>query len=128
MFYESKNLYLEEEKSQIPWIKIFTKKPYKELSECPSFLRKELFEMTLFCEKTLLSFYKPDKINIASFANYVPRVHIHVMARFKNDAFFPECMWGKQQRELVDLNLASFGDFVSFFKAELEKNELRVQY
>ena len=39
MFYESKNLYLEEEKSQIPWIKIFTKKPYKELSECPSFLQ-----------------------------------------------------------------------------------------
>jgi diadenosine tetraphosphate (Ap4A) HIT family hydrolase len=45
------------------------------------------------------SYYQPDKINIAMFGNYVPHLHIHVMARFKNDAFFPESMWGKKQRE-----------------------------
>ena len=47
----------------------------------------------------MLSFYKPTKINIASFGNYVPHVHFHIMARFENDSFFPEPMWGKKQRE-----------------------------
>lgn len=122
VFFENEFLFIEREKAQIPWLKIFTKEPFKELSDCPSVLQSELFEMILLCEKALREFYKPEKINIASFANYVPRVHFHIMARFKEDAFFPECMWGKQQRELVKLNLPSFDEFVEFFK-----NGLRVE-
>ncbi|KQI25084.1 histidine triad (HIT) protein, partial [Campylobacter coli CVM 41963] len=71
-------------------------------------------------EKAMIEFYKPEKINIASFANYVPRVHFHIMARFKEDAFFPECMWGKQQRELKDLNLPGFDEFVIFLKNKMD--------
>ncbi|TQR30608.1 HIT family protein [Campylobacter sp. MIT 99-7217] len=123
MFYENTNFYFEQEKSQIPWIKIFTKEKYKELSDCPLDIQKELFSWVLFCEKSLLEFYQPDKINIASFANYVPRVHFHVMARFKEDAFFPECMWGKQQREVVDLKLPKFEDFIDFFIKNLENKQ-----
>ena len=120
MFYENDYIYIEREDSQVPWLKIFTKEAYKELSDCPHALQKELFEKILLCEKALIEFYKPDKINIASFANYVPRVHFHVMARFKHDAFFPECMWGKQQREVKNLNLPEFEDFVSFLKIKLD--------
>ena len=34
------------------------------------------------------------------------------MYRFKEDAFFPEPMWGKRQREDKDLR----GDFLAFIK------------
>ncbi|MBF7046611.1 HIT family protein [Campylobacter volucris] len=111
MIYENDFLYIEKENSQIPWIKIFTKESYKELSDCPIFIQKMLFDFILISEKSLKEYYNPEKINIASFANYVPRVHFHVMARFKEDAFFPECMWGKQQRKMKDLNLPSFEGF-----------------
>ncbi|KAA6224929.1 MULTISPECIES: HIT family protein [unclassified Campylobacter] len=121
MIYENNFFYIEKEESQIPWLKIFTKKEYKELSHCPKKVQKKLFKLVLKAEKAMLEFYKPDKINIASFANYVPRVHFHVMARFKDDAFFPECMWGKQQREIKSLNLADFNDFVSFLHKRLKK-------
>ena len=47
---------------------------------------------------------------MASFANMLPRVHIHVMARYKEDSYFPEPMWGEKQRE-ADLTLPSSEDF-----------------
>ncbi|ECK5259932.1 HIT family protein [Campylobacter coli] len=120
MIYENDLIYIEKEEAQVPWIKIFTKQVYKEFSDCPYELQKEIFDKSLRCEKAMIEFYKPEKINIASFANYVPRVHFHIMARFKEDAFFPECMWGKQQRELKDLNLPSFDEFVIFLKNKMD--------
>ncbi|AXP08158.1 HIT family protein [Campylobacter hepaticus] len=119
MIYENDLIYIDKEESQIPWVKIFTKENYKEISDCPLDLQKELFSKVLLCEKAMIEFYKPEKINIASFANYVPRVHFHVMARFKTDAFFPECMWGKQQRLMKDLKLPSFDQFVKFLNAKI---------
>ncbi|EAI4441325.1 TPA: HIT family protein [Campylobacter lari] len=113
MIYENDFLFIEKEDSQIPWVKIFTKENYKELSDCPTFLQNMLFQYVLACELSLREYYNPEKINIASFANYVPRVHFHVMARFKEDGFFPESMWGKQQREIKDLNLPDFEGFTS---------------
>ncbi|NDJ27246.1 HIT family protein [Campylobacter sp. MIT 19-121] len=121
MIFENENFYIEQELSQIPWLKIFTKEPFKELSDCPLVIQNELFALILECERALRDFYKPEKINIASFANYVPRVHFHIMARFKEDEFFPECMWGKPQRQKVTLNLPKFSDFAEFLKGRLKQ-------
>lgn len=120
MIYENKLIYLKQEISEIPWVKIFTKKEYKELSDCDEATRNAIFKASLCVEKTMLKFYNPDKINMASFANYVPKVHIHVMARFKNDSYFPECMWGKKQRE-GKLNLPNFDDFCTVLKSNLKE-------
>jgi len=99
IIYENTNFYIEKENSEIPWLKIFTKHPYKELSDMPKSLRLELFELYYIVEEEMLRYYKPDKINMASFANMLPRVHIHVMARYKNDSYFPNPMWGEKLRE-----------------------------
>jgi len=108
--YENKHLFIEVEKSEIPWLKIFTKEPYRELSQVPLHVKIELFEKLDIIEKEMLDYYNPTKINIASFGNYLPHVHFHVMARFEEDAYFPEPMWGKQQREsaLVLKNFETF--------------------
>jgi diadenosine tetraphosphate (Ap4A) HIT family hydrolase len=37
---------------------------------------------------------KPDKLNVAALGNVVPQLHIHVIARFKNDAAWPRPVWG----------------------------------
>lgn len=120
MIYEDNLIFIEPEIAEIPWIKIFTKTEFKELSDCDEATQKRLFEAILECEKTMRSFYKPDKINIASFANYVPRVHFHIQARFKNDSFFPESMWGKKQRN-ANLNLPNFSEFCEILNANLKK-------
>lgn len=118
MIFENEVLFIEWENSEIPWLKIFTKKQAKELSELSADEQKALFSTALACEKALLEFYKPDKINWASFANYVPKVHLHIQARFKNDSFFPESMWGKRQREGKAKELKK-SEFESFLKEKL---------
>ena len=99
IIYEDFSLYVEKEDSEIPWLKIFTKEPYKELSDVPIGLRKKLWKTYDIIEYEMIQYYKPTKINMASFANILPRVHIHVMARFLEDSYFPQPMWGEKQRE-----------------------------
>ena len=106
---------IEIEQSEIPWLKIFTNESIKEFSECNNETKQEIWKYLDLIEKEMLNHFKPDKINIASFGNYVPHVHFHIMARFKEDSFFPEPMWGKKQRE-AKLDLPSFENFYENIK------------
>ena len=106
---------IEIEPSEIPWLKIFTIENKKEFSQCNYETKQEIFKYLDIIEKEMLDYFKPKKINIASFGNYVPHVHFHVMARFEEDSYFPEPMWGKKQRE-ANLNLPSFEDFYEILK------------
>jgi len=99
IIYEDSDIYIEIEPSEIPWLKIFTHTPYKELGDLPKELRLKLWSTFDIIEKEMKLYYNPTKINMASFANMLPRVHIHVMARFKEDSYFPNPMWGEKQRE-----------------------------
>jgi len=99
IIYEDNLFYIEKEESEIPWLKIFTKETYRELGDMPKELRVTLWEIYDILEYEMKHFYTPKKINMASFANMLPRVHIHVMARFENDSYFPNPMWGEKMRE-----------------------------
>ena len=110
IIYEDFSLYVEKEESEIPWLKIFTKEPYKELSDVPVRLRQKLWETYDLIEYEMIHYYNPKKINMASFANILPRVHIHVMARFEDDSYFPHSMWGEKQR-VSRLHLPSQEEF-----------------
>ncbi|MCW9023294.1 MAG: HIT domain-containing protein [Gammaproteobacteria bacterium] len=39
--------------------------------------------------------FNPDKMNIAAIGNIVPQLHVHHVARFKNDVAWPAPIWGK---------------------------------
>jgi diadenosine tetraphosphate (Ap4A) HIT family hydrolase len=110
IIYEDSELYIEKEPSEIPWLKIFTKEPYKELGDVPKALRSRLWEVYDIIEYEMKNYYNPTKINMASFANMLPRVHIHVMARFKDDSHFPNPIWGEKLRE-SDLQLPREEEF-----------------
>ncbi len=110
-FYENKHIRIEVEESEIPWLKIFAQDPCKEMTDCSNKTKQQIWQLLDVIETEMLSYYQPEKINIASFANYVPQVHWHIMARFKEDSFFPEPMWGVKQRE-SQLELPSLDSFI----------------
>jgi diadenosine tetraphosphate (Ap4A) HIT family hydrolase len=110
-FYQNKLIRIEVEESEIPWLKIFTQQSYKEMSEVDPQTKQQIWMLLDLIEVEMLDYFKPDKINIASFANYLPQVHWHIMARYKQDSFFPEPMWGKRQRD-SDLQIPAMGIFI----------------
>lgn len=65
----------------------------------------ELFDLSTEYQHQLLSevatvatkmkqHFNADKMNIASFGNITSQLHIHVIARFNNDACFPDTTFG----------------------------------
>ena len=117
--YENEHIKIEIEPSEIPWLKIFTQHPYKEMSEVPGELKFEIYYLLDMIEKEMLNYYRPKKINIASFGNYMPHVHWHIMARFEEDSYYPEPMWGTKQRE-ANLDLPSFETFCENLKKSVD--------
>ena len=110
IIYNNDLIRVEIEDSQIPWLKIFTQQKIKEFSRCNLATKQIIWQTLDLIEKEMLEYFNCDKVNIASFGNYVPHVHFHIMARFKADNFFPEPMWGKQQRK-NKLDLPNFDIF-----------------
>jgi len=121
IIYENQYFYIEKEKSEIPWLKIFTKEPYRELTDMPADLLLKLWKLYAIVEKEMRSYYKPTKINMASFANILPQVHIHVMARFENDSYYPNPMWGEKLRKSC-LDLPNEDTFFKILHQQLKKN------
>ncbi|NPA50804.1 MAG: HIT family protein [Epsilonproteobacteria bacterium] len=117
MIWQNENFFIEKEESPLPWVKLFTKEFYINLSDLPFDLKMEMFGIIEIIEKEMINFYNPKKINIASFGNKVPHLHWHIIARFENDPWFPNIPWEEKLRE-DNLNLPSFDEFI----ANLVKN------
>lgn len=48
--------------------------------------------------KILQQKFTPHKINIGALGNVVRQLHIHIIARFENDAAFPKPVWGEASK------------------------------
>ena len=77
-----------------PWLILVPKKP--EIIEIIDLSKEEqtlLMEEISLMSAVLKIQFSPDKLNIAALGNIVPQLHIHIIARFKNDISFPNPVW-----------------------------------
>jgi len=121
MLYSNPLITIDVHESEIPWLKIFTNIPHKEFSQCSAEEKVMIIDMLDLIEVEMLEYFKPEKINIASFGNVLPRVHWHIMARFSEDSYFPEPMWGTKQRE-GSVKVAPMEPFLKELKEKLIVN------
>jgi len=49
--------------------------------------------------RALKAITKCDKLNVAALGNVVAQLHVHIIARFKTDAAWPNPVWGKAPRK-----------------------------
>jgi diadenosine tetraphosphate (Ap4A) HIT family hydrolase len=61
--------------------------------------RLALMEIIFQVEGLVREVLQPHKINLASFGNFVPHLHWHIIPRWRDDAYFPESIWGKKLRD-----------------------------
>lgn len=57
--------------------------------------RIQLIKESCHLAEVMVDLFTPDKMNIAALGNVVPQLHLHHIARFKNDAAWPGPVWGK---------------------------------
>ncbi|RPH72074.1 HIT domain-containing protein [bacterium] len=82
--------------SNYPWfILVPARENKKELFDLDDEDQVQLIkEITLF-SKFIANVFKADKMNIAALGNAVSQLHVHIIARFKDDPAWPAPVWGK---------------------------------
>jgi diadenosine tetraphosphate (Ap4A) HIT family hydrolase len=71
----------------------------KEMSDLSAAQRGRFMDVVFAVESVQKTVLCPDKINLASLGNVVPHLHWHVIPRYVDDAFFPQPIWGQEQRD-----------------------------
>lgn len=91
--------------ARYPWVIIVPKVPdIRELHE----LSEPMFDKTMALARhvggVMTTAFVADKINTAAIGNMVPQLHIHVVARRRNDAAWPAPIWGVGEMQPLDQN------------------------
>ena len=81
--------------SSTPWLILVPRIPdIKELYQLEQDDQRELLSEMNIVSKIFETEFSPDKINIASFGNMVPQLHIHIICRYKSDPAWPGSIFG----------------------------------
>ena len=81
--------------SRYPWLILVPEKP--DLVELVDLGNTDLSRLTGEIRRASLALrelFTPDKLNVAALGNMVPQLHVHVIARFRNDSAWPRPGWG----------------------------------
>jgi len=80
---------------RFPWLLLIPRRVDKEeVLDLADQDQLELWEEVRRVARVLRSLYAPTKLNIAALGNQVRQLHVHVIARFEDDAAWPSPVWG----------------------------------
>ena len=78
-----------------PWLLLVPRRPeINEIIDLDEVEQAQLTTEVSRAARALKEITKCDKLNIAALGNVVPQLHVHVIARRKNDAAWPRPVWG----------------------------------
>ncbi len=78
-----------------PWLILVPQRPgLTGLHQLPAAARTQLMEEIAAVSRLLEQRHRPDRINVGALGNLVPQLHVHVIARFRDDPAWPGPVWG----------------------------------
>lgn len=84
--------------AQIPWLILVPKRTgCRDLGDVVEQDYPLVMDEVRGVELALKALTRADKMNVAAIGNMVPQLHIHVIARFKDDEVWPKPVWGNAQ-------------------------------
>jgi len=85
--------------ARFPWIVLVPKRAgLVEIIDLGSADLVRLIEEIATASGVLEAATAPHKLNVAALGNVVRQLHVHIIARFENDAAWPSPVWGKGER------------------------------
>lgn len=79
-----------------PWVILVPdRENVSEIFELSEADQVQLLRESSKLSKVLAQEFSADKINVAALGNIVPQLHIHHLARYKNDPAWPGPVWGQ---------------------------------
>ncbi len=80
--------------SKFPWLILIPKKKnIKDITELNSKDQTLLMKEIVYVSKIVKKLFKTSKLNVEKIGNIVPQLHIHIIARKKNDSSWPLSVW-----------------------------------
>ena len=80
---------------RFPWVVLIPARPnLSEIIDLDAADRGRLIEEIALVSDALRDLFQPTKLNVGALGNVVPQLHVHVVARFANDAAWPGPVWG----------------------------------
>lgn len=70
----------------------------RELMDLDGGDRAALLDEITAVSRTLETLLRPDKLNVGALGNVVAQLHVHVIARYADDANWPQPVWGRGER------------------------------
>ena len=86
--------------SNFPWIILIPKK--NRITDFTNLNSKDqilLMKEIVHCSKLMKRTFKTKKLNVEKIGNLVPQLHIHIIARYKNDLTWPLSVWVKKGKQ-----------------------------
>ncbi|ASG00301.1 HIT domain-containing protein [Vibrio anguillarum] len=84
--------------NSVPWVILVPKRAnLKELHHLSMQDQQQFLYESQAVSQALEATFCPDKLNLGTLGNMVPQLHIHHIARFKNDVAWPGPLWGNTQ-------------------------------
>ncbi|WP_340480070.1 HIT domain-containing protein [Vibrio anguillarum] len=84
--------------NSVPWVILVPKRAnLKELHHLSMQDQQQFLYESQAVSQALEATFCPDKLNLGALGNMVPQLHIHHVARFKNDVAWPGPIWGNTQ-------------------------------
>ena len=91
---------------KFPWIILIPKrKGITDITELNSKDQILLMKEIVHASKLMKKVFKTKKLNVEKIGNIVPQLHIHIIARYKNDLTWPLSVWVKKGKIYSKENL-----------------------
>ena len=79
---------------KFPWIILVPNRfNVTDITELKTKDQNLLMKEIVFCSRIMKKVFKTKKLNVEKIGNIVPQLHIHIIARNKNDSSWPLSVW-----------------------------------
>ena len=85
---------------KFPWIILVPKR--KKVTDITNLNSKDqitLIKEIVFCSNVMKKIFKTTKLNVEKIGNIVPQLHVHIIARYKNDYTWPLSVWVRKGKK-----------------------------